>query len=83
MSEQLYDEFGNYIGPELDDDMDEGDDEDLIYGQGGEELCKGESGDQIASWEGGSRGGQDDEDRIVLHENKKYYPDAEEVSLPM
>ena len=79
----LYDEFGNYVGPELDDDL-EGDEDDLDYDNIGEEVYKGDAGDQLASWEGASSSGMrphDDEDRIVLHENKKYYPDAEEVNI--
>eukprot|EP00064_Thunnus_orientalis_P013451 superscaffoldBa00002191_g13490 len=54
MEADLYDEFGNYIGPELDSDDD---DDDL------------EAEDR-------------DVDEVVLHEDKKYYPTAEEVYGP-
>lgn len=78
----LYDEFGNYIGPELDDDMDEGDDDDIQYDHTREDPFLSGSHEQVVSWDAASNGGtrmKDDEDRIILHENKKYYPDAEEV----
>ena len=73
-----YDEFGNYIGPELDDSdySDEGD-----FGAPGEEEGYDDNDGQMMV--------HDDElaedvesnnnNRIVLHEDKKYYPDAEEV----
>ena len=76
MDETLYDEFGNYIGPDLDDsseddngmddsaeDDDDEDDNEPEEGQG----------DSMDVQEG------EYENRIVLHEDKKFYPDAEEV----
>ncbi|GBG31393.1 116 kDa U5 small nuclear ribonucleoprotein component [Hondaea fermentalgiana] len=101
MSGELYDEFGNYIGPELDDsesgssasESGEDDDDDTAAGQtqrlsgttrehegAGSAEDKGDGGDD----------GKDDDDAhmgdvvgpssaIVLHEDKKYYPDADEV----
>ena len=69
MEEDLYDEFGNYIGPELNDD------EDI----------------EIKSEDIESEGHQDEEhleqqiiphqdpSQIVLYEDKKYYPELEEV----
>lgn len=81
----LYDEFGNYIGPDLDesegeDDEQKGfpprrhafevedvDDEEEENGAGNGQLVHRDEMD-IAH-----------ENRIILHEDKKYYPDAEEV----
>ena len=82
MEEALYDEFGNYIGPELDDDEDDLDEEE----------------DTSWLNDLKPRDDADDEDveidhmdveeeneptstsqSIVLHEDKKYYPSAEEV----
>ncbi|KAJ3376061.1 U5 small nuclear ribonucleoprotein component [Allomyces arbusculus] len=88
MDPSLYDEFGNYIGPDLDDEDD--DDDDLL-------------GARAAGPAGSRYGDQDDEDedmfgagaeppsaadvvmteasamQIVLHEDKDYYPSASEV----
>jgi 116 kDa U5 small nuclear ribonucleoprotein component len=79
MDEELYDEFGNYVGPEFDES--EEDDED---GEGGYE------GQQFHATHGSelmnlNESNNDmeivtrNETRIVLHEDKKYYPDADEV----
>lgn len=77
----LYDEFGNYIGPDLDedeedfdqdeDDFDREDDNDY---QNGALVNQEENEDENTMDVDGSN-----ENRIVLHEDKKYYPDAEEV----
>lgn len=78
MDQDLYDEFGNYIGPELDSDEE---DEDAEEDQ--------DRDDVMADYPG-----EDDEDmdpddvedapemQVVLHEDKKYYPTAEEVYGP-
>ncbi|KDO32575.1 hypothetical protein SPRG_03049 [Saprolegnia parasitica CBS 223.65] len=87
MSESLYDEFGNYIGPELDDSNSESEEE-----REESEQEDGASDDEAAS---GQEADDDDnmgrepssalstyreeDHRIVLHEDKQYYPDAEEV----
>jgi len=85
MDTELYDEFGNYIGPELEsDDEDEEEEERGFGGRGG-------GGDSPAGSEEGSDQDEDDERerdedeeaaaqmQVVLHEDKKYYPSAEEV----
>jgi U5 small nuclear ribonucleoprotein component len=74
MEENLYDEFGNYIGPEVDDDEDEEDDDWLGGLEGDEEQGRGDDPDamDIDQEKGADRS-------VVLHEDKKYYPDAEEV----
>lgn len=90
----MYDEFGNYIGPELESDEsekeeDEEDEEEVgahliefafkpcYIPQGGSEGGEGEEGMEVAE-----RGEEGDEMAVVLHEDKKYYPTAEEVYGP-
>ncbi|KAJ3104601.1 hypothetical protein HDU96_008865 [Phlyctochytrium bullatum] len=91
MDPDLYDEYGNYIGPDLDEE-EEADD----FGFGGP---------AVGGMAGGAAGGDDDrrdEDEepwqndgmavmqvdvptssaVVLHEDKKYYPTAEEIYGP-
>ena len=81
----LYDEFGNYIGPELesDEDSDESQDADDFEEQGmtnGERDGMEEDADEMALAEVDDDGGQST--AIVLHEDKKYYPTASEVYGP-
>jgi len=88
----MYDEFGNYVGPDLDDDDEEGGG----GGAGGDQDEDDEEDDWMDNAEraamqrdggGGGGGGMDldDEDddnpetAIVLAEDKKYYPSAAEV----
>uniref|UniRef100_A0A8C0DP40 116 kDa U5 small nuclear ribonucleoprotein component n=1 Tax=Balaenoptera musculus TaxID=9771 RepID=A0A8C0DP40_BALMU len=75
MDTDLYDEFGNYIGPELDSDED--DDE---LGRETKDL------DEVDDDDDDDELGDHDEDHpgmeVVLHEDKKYYPTAEEVYGP-
>lgn len=67
MEDSLYDEFGNYQGPDVDDEEDE-DDEDLLEAGDGEEHAKGDD-DGDVPMEGTEATG----DRsIILHEDKKY-----------
>ncbi|EJW83943.1 hypothetical protein WUBG_05148 [Wuchereria bancrofti] len=76
MDTDLYDEFGNYIGPELDSDDEEEEDTlasaiQKLDGDGKEEEeddeAMNEDADQIPS------------SQIVLHEDKKYYATAVEI----
>lgn len=79
-----YDEFGNYIGPEV-SDVEEEDEPHFQYGRNldREEEEEEDQGDHF----GGSLVKRDDdahmdvveENRIILNEDKKYYPDAEEI----
>ncbi|KAH0508759.1 116 kDa U5 small nuclear ribonucleoprotein component [Microtus ochrogaster] len=75
MDTDLYDEFGNYIGPELDSDED--DDELGRETKDLDEMDDDEDEDDL---------GEHDDDHpgmeVVLHEDKKYYPTAEEVHSP-
>ena len=78
MDEDLYDEFGNYVGPELDDNSDDGSNE---FGDGEDMDFEADEGGQLAVEMEGAlvpHSGAD-ENRIILNEDKKYYPDADEV----
>ena len=81
--DDLYDEFGNYIGPELDSDddgaPDVADDDDNDDEPEEEEEETGGGGGDVAMRDGGDGDGGDDDTRVVLHEDKKYYPTAMEV----
>ncbi|XP_008415238.1 116 kDa U5 small nuclear ribonucleoprotein component [Poecilia reticulata] len=74
MEADLYDEFGNYIGPELDSDDDDDDldaeDRDIDEGDEDEEDEPANEDENVPGME------------VVLHEDKKYYPTAEEVYGP-
>jgi len=75
MDSDLYDEFGNYIGPELESDDDDDDDS--------EEEQKEEEDE--AEFDDAHDENEEDGDQsmaIVLHEDKKYYPTAGEVYGP-
>jgi U5 small nuclear ribonucleoprotein component len=66
-----YDEFGNYIGPEDEDDL-----EDDVYLRH-DDVNESEEIDMAQE----DMNDMDvvEENRIILHEDKKYYPDAEEI----
>ena len=82
----LYDEFGNYIGPELesDDDSDASEEPNDFDDQSmpnGDREGMDDDADEIALAEiDDGDGGQST--AIVLHEDKKYYPTASEVYGP-
>ena len=80
--DDLYDEFGNYIGPELGSDEDDepekrafedsDDDDDDLFGFQEEAAM-------VVRGDGPPGQVQQEENAIVLHEDKQYYPDAEDV----
>lgn len=74
MDGDLYDEFGNYVGPELESDESEGEEE--REGEGEEEE------EEVEAMETAEEPERGQEMAIVLHEDKKYYPTAEEVYGP-
>ena len=82
----LYDEFGNYIGPELESDDDseaseEPNDFDDQSMPNGDREGMDDDADEMALAEiDDGDGGQST--AIVLHEDKKYYPTASEVYGP-
>jgi U5 small nuclear ribonucleoprotein component len=71
-----YDEFGNYIGPELQDSdySDEGD-----FGAADDHDFDAKNGQLTVHDDGMDVDHGAADNRIVLHEDKKYYPEAEEV----
>ena len=78
----MYDEFGNYVGPPLSDD----DEEEESQEEYDETMAEAEerANERLAFIEGAEdpeNGVEDDEigQQVVLHEDKKYYPSAEEV----
>lgn len=74
MDASLYDEFGNYIGPELESEESEQEDEAIPMDEV-EEAPTARSSGQIVLADSISHA-------IVLHEDKKYYPTAQEVYGP-
>lgn len=89
MDGDLYDEFGNYIGPDLESDQsdhsDQSDREDAHEdGQSDSpyEDATAEPARQFASADDAEEEDEDDNMQIVLHEDKKYYPSAVEVYGP-
>ena len=107
MDETLYDEFGNYIGPDLDDDDDVGNEQDnaasffSLQSNGGSTLKSGSLLEDNGESDGSSMSSSGDDhageastgalvprngrelavasDAIVLHEDKEYYPEAEDI----
>ncbi|RCH97505.1 U5 small nuclear ribonucleoprotein component [Rhizopus stolonifer] len=80
MDDSLYDEFGNYLGPDLEDENDdleleeEEEEEKEQYEDDQDDQQEEETADNALM--------QIDDippNQIVLHEDKKYYPSAEEV----
>ncbi|KAJ3174678.1 hypothetical protein HK101_010863 [Irineochytrium annulatum] len=102
MADDMYDEFGNYIGPELEDDDEDLDGQQPAFGGGRDMDQDVEKTDAMrVDDEVGGGGGEEGADNtwrdnglsvmhvdeptgtaIVLHEDKKYYPTAEEVYGP-
>lgn len=71
MDSNLYDEFGNYIGPEI-EEKSSSSSEDLEAEEEAKRNAEAESKDKMQVEESSERA-------IILHEDKKYYPEAEEV----
>ncbi|XP_076812809.1 116 kDa U5 small nuclear ribonucleoprotein component-like [Clavelina lepadiformis] len=78
MDADMYDEFGNYVGPGLESDEEEEDDVD--EGLSPEEEDDLDNADSDNAEEEGGNAVQGME--VVLHEDKKYYPTHEEVYGP-
>lgn len=70
--QDLYDEFGTYIGPELNED--EFDDPQ----ENGEHMDAGENGENLSE-ENENEDNTHIEDQVILYEDKKYYRDMDEV----
>ncbi|KAG0012060.1 U5 small nuclear ribonucleoprotein component, partial [Podila clonocystis] len=86
MDESMYDEFGNYLGPDLSDE-EEDDEEEYVQQQAqDQDMTEGDEEEDVEMEEENvrtstalSRLGEIPQNQIVLHEDKKYYPTAEEV----
>lgn len=83
MDDSLYDEFGNYIGPEIESDQEsdrEDEDEDLPdkTDEDNADASDEENGGRTNGWMT-TTDAIDIDNQIVLAEDKKYYPTAEEV----
>ena len=79
-----YDEFGNYIGADVSDVEEEFEESNNGYGKQRQDDVDDENDDD--EYDGALIERADDqrmdvveENRIILHEDKKYYPDAEEM----
>lgn len=88
MDEELYDEFGNYIGPEIEHDHHDDDDSDshslaesMSETRSDDETSSRVPFQQKSSHQQLARMDMDDEpsNQVVLHEDKQYYPSAESV----
>lgn len=82
--EVLYDDFGNYIGPELSGESDEDDEEAEEVEQPEEEdldAAEAAANARLDATEGVDAMEEDEDPgtQVVLHEDKKYYPTAEET----
>ncbi|TKR77311.1 hypothetical protein L596_018308 [Steinernema carpocapsae] len=75
MDSDHYDEFGNYIGPELDSDDSDDDDVPLPGAGRDEDEVEDEQDDEDEAMEEDVH----PQNQVVLHEDKKYYPAAVEV----
>jgi U5 small nuclear ribonucleoprotein component len=78
MDADLYDEFGNYIGPELESDEDENEEGDEADHDEAEDYGDNDSEEAMDQ----TVADGDAQMAIVLHEDKKYYPSALEVYGP-
>ena len=80
--QELYDEFGNYLGPDLDDSSDDDDDE---YDAPQDEIGYGEvnahADSMIVAPDASAlnEGPIETQNAIVLHEDKEHYASAEDV----
>lgn len=85
MDDSLYDEFGNYIGPDIDSDHDsdaeDEEDEDIADKPTEGAVNSGDEDTNAAASNGWLTASNDVDmdNQIVLAEDKKYYPTAEEV----
>ncbi|RKP24578.1 P-loop containing nucleoside triphosphate hydrolase protein, partial [Syncephalis pseudoplumigaleata] len=78
MDDSLYDEFGNYLGPELPSSDEEEEQQQQQLGHAMDtdyDMADAEQGEQEEEEEGRPSTAL----VLVLHEDKKYYPTAEEV----
>ena len=80
MDGNLYDEFGNYIGPDLESD----EEDENIYGAESDRYKHRDEDDEDEEEQERDEPGDEEEmevahSAVVLHEDKKYYPTAVEI----
>lgn len=80
MDPDFYDEFGNYIGPELASDSEDENE----YGNVGDDADDREPSDEEIEEDKDDNKdlGESNSMAVVLHEDKRYYPSALEVYGP-
>lgn len=80
MDADLYDEFGNYIGPELPSDSEDENE----YGNAGDDADDHERSDEEMEEDKDEQRDNSEQQSmsVVLHEDKRYYPSALEVYGP-
>ena len=79
MDPDYYDEFGNYIGPELESDESESEDEAEREEAAASEAVNGDDDGPMDAIEDAAAAGEGASTAVVLHEDKKYYPTALEI----
>eukprot|EP00761_Pharyngomonas_kirbyi_P000852 gb/GECH01000853.1/.p1 GENE.gb/GECH01000853.1/~~gb/GECH01000853.1/.p1 ORF type:complete len:1021 (+),score=214.98 gb/GECH01000853.1/:1-3063(+) len=77
MDQELYDEFGNYIGPELESDEESEEEPETTEQQ--TEAMEDDTEEHRESSEVETKDSEEKSNAVVLHEDKKYYPSANEV----
>ncbi|PVV02545.1 hypothetical protein BB560_002997 [Smittium megazygosporum] len=87
MNDSNYDEFGNYLGPVL--SSSESEDEFSDYDKSSQAQSEAEQSDVDMNADESPSDSQDiiqyqgkSQNQVVLHEDKKYYPDAQDVYGP-
>lgn len=75
MDSDLYDEFGNYIGPDLESSDEDEDNQDNVDREDPNDLAE----DDVGKGDADEEPHADEAMQVVLHEDKKYYPSALEV----
>lgn len=75
MADDLYDEFGNYVGPTLDSEEEEEDD----HAQQQDFMDEDDEGGHAMQPAEEEEEEEEPGMQVVLHEDKKYYPSAEEI----
>lgn len=81
MDTELYDEFGNYVGPDILSDDEEDSDVEELAGDGGDDDDEDED-DADLDHDNDMNDANGGDMAVVLHEEKKYYPTAEEIYGP-
>lgn len=77
MEQDLYDEFGNYIGPDLDESDDSEEEQERMEPvREHVDVVQDQSSLMVVDHEINAP------NQIIMHEDKKYYPSAEEVYGP-